>query len=299
MCFSWSCQKMVNQRQDVEAAYTVDGVIGSFIHVFGMMQGEFSTQMFEKPWRNELKKGGFTLSGSFLYFLFCTFMLLVPIVMVNVLIASMQRSYDAVFARREGYMLRERAKLILELESLVKIEVQSTVKPVDHSWVGGFVRAMQVLFTSKIAGDEQTAGTYLHVLSSVESGVHQKPETKATSEGEGTSNSSASNAELDRLKQRNETLMSQNRDLATQMADLMSGYEPGSPKTDGSPSPRPTDRGTAMRSASFKRETQVMDTVVEVCSDDLLRLLVLPIQFVPEKHVSACEYRMTVMNMSH
>jgi hypothetical protein len=58
-----------------------------------MMMGEFSTQVFEKPWRDQLQKGDFTFEGSFLYFLFMSFMLLVPIVMVNVLIASMQQSY--------------------------------------------------------------------------------------------------------------------------------------------------------------------------------------------------------------
>ena len=69
------------------------GQVGSCIHVFGMMMGEFSTQVFEKPWRDQLQKGDFTFEGSFLYFLFMSFMLLVPIVMVNVLIASMQQSY--------------------------------------------------------------------------------------------------------------------------------------------------------------------------------------------------------------
>ena len=169
----------------------VDGVISSVIHAFGMMQGEFDTQVFETPWRKAIQSqesyGVEYVDGFLIVLLWASFMFLVPIVMVNILIASMQNSYDAVFAKRDAHMLMERAALILQLESLMQHLIRnargSDQKLLEQSMQRGgccsdhcncWKGVCQVVLRQFFSADteDQISSGFLHVLSSSESGLH-------------------------------------------------------------------------------------------------------------------------------
>ena len=152
------------------------------------MQGEFDMQVFETPWRDAIKhsSSGISLDGFPLFATWAGFMLLVPIVMVNILIASMQNSFDAVFAKREAHMLMERAALIMQLESLIHVQhdFAKSAEPETNShcskslWKGAW-RIAQVLLTIQIEGSKETSGDYLQVLSNAQSGLHEGVERQA------------------------------------------------------------------------------------------------------------------------
>lgn len=214
-CNSWACQSAL----DVADPGRTDGMIGSMVSTWGMIFGEFSTQAYEKPWRDAITAtGGFTLTGSLPFFLLISFMLIVEIVMMNVLIASMQQSYDKVYSQKKSWMMMERASLILTLESLITIG--GGLNPPSTTLWSRVQRALQVLCTIKLTGDQQTSGLYLHVLSSSQSNVIAEDlydGVDATASG-----AEASLSEVDKLRKQNESLRQQNVDLQAQYMSVVS-----------------------------------------------------------------------------
>ena len=111
----------------------------------------------------------------FALMMFIVFMLVVPIVMMNALIAIMGATFEAVAEQKSSSMTSERAKLILELEStLLKPDINSRQAEYSlscgarpSSWISNANSALRmitgVMLTRK-KGHPSLPVEYLHVL---------------------------------------------------------------------------------------------------------------------------------------
>ena len=125
-----------------------------FFTVHNMMYGDFDMSHFDNY------HGRYSWVLTLLMFM--GFMLMVPTIMFNALIAIMGDTYGRVNEQKDAAGLHERAKLVLELESLMLYyDAKARGKPVFKK-LSVVKRVFCLVFSLKIAYCKESA--YIHVL---------------------------------------------------------------------------------------------------------------------------------------
>jgi len=135
----------VDEDDEAMAGGMFDDTVMAFVAVYDMMYGAFDIEIFRAA----------PVWPAVAVFDFLLFMLLVPTVMLNALIAFMNGTYEKVDANQTETMLTEKLSLILEFESSMKFVP-------GHREIGKWEKQLRAVCTATVPFSNREP--YLHLL---------------------------------------------------------------------------------------------------------------------------------------